>query len=228
MNYQEVTTGTFIKRVNRFIAHVEIDGTEQIVHVKNTGRCKELLIPGTKVILEKAQNPARKTPYSLVAVYKGDLLVNMDSQAPNQVVYETLLAGKVKEIPDLLSVKKEVTFGNSRFDLFVEMTQGKGWIEVKGVTLEENGIAMFPDAPTKRGTKHIYELVEAMEQGDQGYIFFLIQLKGIRYFTPNKKMDPDFAAALHYAANKGVRILCYDSIVTEKGIDIGEPVPVIL
>ena len=226
MNYKEIAIGTFIKRVNRFIAHVWIGGIEQVVHVKNTGRCKELLLPGAKVILEKAQNPARKTPYSLVAVYKGDVLINMDSQAPNQVVYEALLAGTIKEVPPILSAKREVTFGHSRFDVCVETIEGKEWIEVKGVTLEENGIAMFPDAPTKRGTKHINELVDAVKKGDKGTIFFLIQLKGIDYFTPNKKMDPDFAAALSNATAEGVKILCYDSIVTEKGLEIGEPVPV--
>lgn len=226
MNYQEIAIGTFIKRVNRFIAHVWIEGKEQVVHVKNTGRCKELLVPGAKVILEKAQNPARKTPYSLIAVYKGDLLINMDSQAPNQVVYEALLEGKITEFPTLISAKREVTFGKSRFDVCVETTEGKGWIEVKGVTLEENGVAMFPDAPTKRGTKHINELMDAVKIGDKGTIFFLIQLKGIDYFTPNTKMDPDFAAALSNAAAEGVKVLCYDSIVTEKGLEIGNPVPV--
>lgn len=226
MNYQEIVLGTFIKRVNRFIAHVWIEGEEQVVHVKNTGRCKELLLPGAKVVLEKAQNPARKTPFSLVAVYKGDVLINMDSQAPNQVVYDAIQKGKIEELPDLISAKREVTFGNSRFDLSVETTEGTGWIEVKGVTLEEDGVAMFPDAPTKRGTKHIYELVEAVKRGDKGYIFFLIQLKGIHYFTPNKKMDPDFAAALKYAAANGVKVLCYDSIVWEQGLEIGEPVSV--
>lgn len=226
MKYEEIILGAFIKRVNRFIAYVLVEGKEQVVHVKNTGRCKELLLPGSIVVLEKAKNPLRKTAFSLVAVYKGDLLINMDSQAPNQVVYEALVSGKIREIGTVISAKREVQFGKSRFDLAFETDAGKGWIEVKGVTLENEGVAMFPDAPTLRGTKHILEMVNAVKKGDKGYLFFLIQMKGVHYFTPNREMDPHFAEALSYAWQEGVEILCYDSLVTENGLEIGAPVKI--
>lgn len=226
MKYAEVIIATFIKRVNRFIAHVQVAGQEIVVHVKNTGRCKELLIPGVKVVLEKATNPVRKTPFSLVAVYKGDSLINMDSQAPNQVVYEALLDGKISEIGTVQSAKREVTFGKSRFDLTFEKEGGRGWIEVKGVTLENQGVVLFPDAPTQRGTKHIYEMIEAVKQGDAGFLFFLIQMKGVSYFTPNREMDPNFAEALTQAARQGVHILAYDAVVLEDRLELGNPVEV--
>ena len=225
MNYKNIQAGKFLSRPNRFIALVEINEKVETCHVKNTGRCRELLIPGATVFVQKADNQSRKTKYSVIGVIKEKRFINMDSQAPNQVVYEALLGGEIKELPALISAKREVTFGHSRFDVCVETIEGTEWIEVKGVTLEENGIAMFPDAPTKRGTKHINGLVDAVKKGDKGTIFFLIQLKGIDYFTPNKKMDPDFAAALSNATAEGVKILCYDSIVTEMGLEIGEPVP---
>lgn len=226
MKYAEVVLATFIKRVNRFIAHVQVDEKEVVVHVKNTGRCKELLVPGVRVVLEKASNPARKTGFSLVAVYKGDLLINMDSQAPNQVVYEALLDGKINEIGAVHSGKREVTFGKSRFDMAFEREGGTGWMEVKGVTLENQGVVLFPDAPTQRGTKHIYEMITAVKQGYDGFLFFLIQMKGVRYFTPNREMDSDFAEALTLAARQGVRILAYDAVVSENGLELGEPVEV--
>lgn len=228
MKYHTIVQGIFLKRVNRFIAHVIIDQVEHVVHVKNTGRCRELLLPGVVVLLEPAQNPERKTAFSLIGVYKGTNLINMDSQIPNHVVFEALQAGKIPEIGVVGMGKKEVTYGNSRFDIYFEKNQGKNFIEVKGVTLEEEGTAMFPDAPTLRGTKHVYEMIKAVEAGYGGYIFLLIQMQGIHCFRPNSKMDPEFAQALALAQNSGVTILAYDSIVTEDEIILGKNIPILL
>lgn len=228
MKYSNIIQGTFIKRVNRFIAHVWIDGIEQIVHVKNTGRCRELFIPGATVFLEKSQNPERKTAFSVIGVYKGDRLINIDSQVPNHVVFEALAAGRVQEILGVELIKKEVTYGNSRFDLYFESQKRKGFIEVKGVTLEEDGRVMFPDAPTTRGTKHVHEMIKAVEEGYQGIIFFLIQMKGAKSFSPNSNTDEAFAIALKMAAAKGVTLLAYDSFVTEDDIVLGERVEILL
>lgn len=228
MKYNKIVEGTFIKRINRFIAHVWVEGIEEIVHVKNTGRCKELFIAGTKVILECSQNPARKTRYSVICIYKGDRLINIDSQVPNYVVLEALQTGSISEIAASDTLRKEVTFGNSRFDVYFESLGNKGFIEVKGVTLEEDGMVMFPDAPTSRGTKHVYEMIKAVEEGYQGYIFFLIQMKGVISFSPNSKTDKAFAAALKLAAEKGVKLLAYDSFVEEDKIVIGDRVDIVL
>lgn len=228
MKYENIVQGIFIKRVNRFIAHVFINHVEHVVHVKNTGRCRELLLPGVVVILEPAQNPERKTKFSLIAVYKGETLINMDSQVPNHVVVEGLQAGLISEISGALAIRKEVTYGNSRFDIYFENDQGKNFIEVKGVTLEEEGIAMFPDAPTVRGTKHVYEMIKAVQAGYGGYIFLLIQMKGVQCFKPNIKMDEEFAVALTLAQKSGVTVLAYDSIVTENEIVVGAPVTILL
>lgn len=228
MHYSKIRKATFLKRPNRFIAHVMLDNQEEIVHVKNTGRCKEIFHKDTTVLLEESNNPNRKTKYSIIGAYKKDTLINTDAQIPNYVVYEGISENKIKEISNVSFLKKEVTFGDSRFDLYFETSTSKGFIEVKGVTLEENKIALFPDAPTQRGTKHIYEMIRAVEKGYEGYIFFLIQMKGIKYFTPNQKMDPDFADALKKAQNSGVKILAYDSHVTEEEIIIGKKIEVIL
>jgi len=228
--YKNTQKAVFIKRPNRFIAHVDIQekGVE-IVHVKNTGRCAEILKAGAPVILEKSGNAVRKTSYSLVSAYKGDVLINIDSQAPNRVVYDAIIEGKVKELSHVEVLKKEATFANSRFDLYFESVNDKGliekgFIEVKGVTLENNGIAMFPDAPTSRGTKHVNELMEAHKLGYTCFVFFLIQMKGIYKFVPNSITDPVFASALLAAKEAGVQIIAYDSIVTEDSITIGDPV----
>lgn len=226
MNYSSIKTAKFIKRPNRFIAHVLLDGREEIVHVKNTGRCKEILQEGVTVILEEAQNANRKTRYSLIAAYKGDVLINIDSQVPNLVVYEAIKEQKIKEIQQVDKLRRETVYGKSRFDLSFEAMGQAGFVEVKGATLEIDGVALFPDAPTERGCKHVYEMITAVENGYSGFVFFLIQMKGIRYFTPNEEMDPEFAAALRLAKEKGVSILAYDSIVTENGIEIGSPVEV--
>lgn len=228
MKYNNIVRGIFLKRVNRFIAHVLIDDVEHVVHVKNTGRCRELLIPGVVVMLEPTQNPERKTRFSLIAVYKGEILINMDSQVPNHVVFEGLQAGLISEISQVQMIKKEVTYGNSRFDIYFENDHGKNFIEVKGVTLEEEGTAMFPDAPTVRGTKHVYEMIKAVQAGYGGYIFLLIQMKGVQCFRPNVKMDKDFAEALTLANTKGVTILAYDSVVRENEIILGARVPILL
>ncbi|MDR7857832.1 DNA/RNA nuclease SfsA [Tissierella sp.] len=227
MIYKKIVKGIFLKRPNRFIAHVLIDGKEEIVHVKNTGRCKELLLPNTKVILEDcSHNLNRKTKYSLIAVWKDDMLVNMDSQVPNAVVFHALSENKINGIEDLTKLKREVTFGNSRFDIYFETKDTKGFIEVKGVTLENNHIAMFPDAPTERGTKHVLEMIEAVHQGYKGIIFFLIQMKGPKQFRPNWEMDRNFSEAVKLASENGVEVLAYDAIVNNNSIEIGSPVEI--
>ncbi|MEJ6951604.1 DNA/RNA nuclease SfsA [Natronospora cellulosivora (SeqCode)] len=226
MKYSSIHQATFIKRPNRFIAHVELNGQEEIVHVKNTGRCKEILQTGSTVFLEEASNKNRKTKYSLISAYKGDTLINIDSQVPNTVVYESLEQNKIIEIKEIETIKKEVTFGNSRFDIFFKNKKGEGFIEVKGVTLEKDRVAMFPDAPTIRGRKHIKEMIKAINSSYQGYIFFLIQLKGVDYFTPNTVMDPDFTAALKLAKDKGVKILAYDCLITTDSIRIDKQIPI--
>lgn len=226
MKYTSVKVAEFISRPNRFIAHVIVDNNEEIVHVKNTGRCREILQEGTVVILEEAKNAKRKTKYSIIAAYKEDLLINIDSHVPNMVVYHGIQEGKIKEINDVTKLSKEIVYGNSRFDLCFQTNERRGFIEVKGVTLETEGIAMFPDAPTQRGSKHIYEMIKAVEEGYAGFIFFLIQMKGVKYFTPFEIRDPEFTKALKLASEKGVMILAYDSIVSEDEITIGTPVEV--
>lgn len=229
MVYENIVQGIFVKRPNRFIAHVLIDGKEEIAHVKNTGRCKELLVPGAKVILEDcSHNPNRKTKYSLISVWKGDMLVNMDSQVPNAVVYDALKTNKIKGFEEITSIKREISFENSRFDIYFESGNEKGFVEVKGVTLEDNGIAMFPDAPTKRGKKHVLEMVDAVKKGYGGVIFFLIQMKGPKKFRPNWEMDKDFSDSVKFAQENGVEIMAYDSIVTENSIVLDSTVEILL
>lgn len=219
MKYEKIIEATFLKRPNRFIAHVLINGEEEIVHVRNTGRCKELLIPGAKIILEDcSHNKNRKTKYSLIAVWKEDMLVNMDSQIPNAAVYKAIKENRIKGLENLSHIKREVTFGNSRFDIYFESGEQKGFIEIKGVTLEDNSIAMFPDAPTERGTKHVLEMIDAVKQGYRGIIFFLLQMKGPTLLTPNYEMDKKFSQSLILAQENGVEILVYDSIVTNDKI----------
>lgn len=228
MKYSNIKAATFLNRPNRFIAHVAIDGRKEIVHVKNTGRLKEILKEGASVILEEGTNPARKTKFSLIAAYKGNTLINIDSQIPNSVVFEGIMNEKIKEIPKTTKLSREVCYGNSRFDLYFESNEKKGFIEVKGVTLEAEGVAMFPDAPTERGCKHVCEMIHAVEEGYLGYIIFLIQMKGIRYFTPNAGHDPEFTKALKLAHEKGVVLLAYDAEIHENEITIGAPVKISL
>lgn len=226
MIYSNVVQGSFIRRINRFVAEVSIAGRQESVHVKNTGRLKELLVPGAQVYLERSANEARKYKHSLIAVEKNDILVNIDSQVPNMVVYEALKDGKIAElgIPQIL--KREVTYGNSRFDLYYAGDGEQGYIEVKGVTLEHDGVAMFPDAPTSRGRKHILEMIEAVKEGHKAVVFFLVQMQGCRCFTPHVEMDPPFAEALREAAAAGVEVLAYDSKISPTSIQIGERLPV--
>jgi len=223
MKYYNIKTGKFISRPNRFIAIVEIDGREEICHVKNTGRCKELLLPGARVFLQEFDTEKRKTKYDLIAVYKGDCLINMDSQAPNKVFGEW--AKESGYFKNLTLIKPEQKYGDSRFDFYIEDGDRKIFVEVKGVTLEKDGVALFPDAPTERGVKHINELCKAKKNGYEAIIAFVIQMKGIKVFKPNKETHPEFAAALKKAANSGVEILCLDCIVAENELKIDGIIP---
>lgn len=224
MKYNTICSAIFKKRNNRFVADVLLEGHLETVHVKNTGRCKELLVPGCTVILEKAnENAKRKTKYDLIAVYKDQMLINMDSQVCNKVVLEYLKSGKLFE--DIALIKPEYTYKNSRFDFYIEFKNGKkAFMEVKGITLENEQIASFPDAPTLRGLKHVQELEAALKEGYECYVFFVIQMKNIRYATPNWATHPEFGQALQKAAKSGVKILCYDCKVKEDEITIDKPV----
>ena len=215
-----------MERPNRFIAYVEIFGKKENVHVKNTGRCKELLTPGAFVYLQKAENPERSTKWDLIGVEKGSRMVNMDSQVTNKVVEEWIRGGNL--FPNATVIKPETTYGNSRFDLYVEVDGRKIFMEVKGVTLEEDGIVRFPDAPTERGVKHMNELVRAVRDGYEAYVFFVIQMKDVKYFAPNEVTHPEFAEALRLAHEEGVEVLAYDCNVTEDSITIEKRVPVVL
>lgn len=226
MIYDNIVKGKFISRPNRFIANVEIMGKKEVVHVKNTGRCKELLTAGATVFCEKSDNPNRKTQYDLISVYKGERLINMDSQAPNKVFYEYLQSGKCYK--DLTYIKGEYTYGDSRIDFYCESEKEKFLIEVKGVTLENDGVVMFPDAPTLRGIKHIDELIKAKKNGYRTAVAFVIQMDNIKYFTPNKATHKDFADALKRAEKAGVEILCLDCTVTENTLKINDKVKYIL
>ncbi|HCG4535985.1 DNA/RNA nuclease SfsA [Ureibacillus chungkukjangi] len=226
MKYGEIIRGQFCKRMNRFIAEVIIEDQIERVHIKNTGRLKELFLPDADVLLERSKNPERKTKFSLIAVNKQGQWVNIDSQAPNKVAFEALLEGKISELGNVSTLKREVTYGASRFDLYFEQGEQKGFIEVKGVTLERDGIAMFPDAPTTRGTKHVLELAKAVQEGYSCTILLVVQLKGCEYFVPNRETDPKFADALLFAAQAGVQILAYDTIVKEDEMILNRAIPV--
>ena len=228
MRYSNIIKGRFIERPNRFIAHVEINEKEEICHVKNTGRCRELLIKGCNVFLEESDNPNRKTKYDLVAVEKGNLLINMDSNAPNKVVQEWLTSSgcSILKESEQAFVKPEYKYKNSRFDFYVEDGTRKIFIEVKGVTLEEEGVVKFPDAPSERAVKHVEELVEALNEGYESYVIFVVQMKSIKYFTPNHDTQPQFAEALKNAQLKGVKVLAYDCVVTEDTLKLDQEVPV--
>lgn len=222
MKYKNIKEGVFVSRPNRFIANIEIDGHVEICHVKNTGRCRELLIPGVKVYVEESDNPLRKTRYDLISVYKGQKLFNIDSSAPNKVFGEWVESAHFFGKPNF--IKPECRYKNSRFDFYIE-TQGKRiFAEVKGVTLEENGVLMFPDAPTERGLKHINELAECVKEGYEAYVVFIIQTDSAKYFTPNKNTHKEFCDALINAEKNGVKIMCLCCCVTENEIEIKEPV----
>ena len=221
MNYDNMTQGIFRSRPNRFIAHIEIDGAVEICHVKNTGRCRELLIPGCTVWCQRSDNPSRKTKYDLIAVQKGERLINMDSQAPNRAAGEWLSAGGLGEISDL---RPEVRHGDSRFD-FSFLKEGKRcFLEVKGCTLEHDGVCAFPDAPTERGAKHIRGLTKAAGEGYGAYILFVIQMSDVKYIRPHDETDPEFGKALREAAQNGVTVLAMDCAVTEDTMELRLPV----
>jgi sugar fermentation stimulation protein A len=228
MKYGKIVHGRLVQRVNRFIAEVAINGMIEQVHIKNTGRLKELLKPDADVLLEMSSNPNRKTRFSLIAAAKNGRWVNIDSQAPNIIAYEALQMGKLPEIGFVNLVKKEAMYSHSRFDLYFEKGHEKGFIEVKGVTLENNGIALFPDAPTTRGTKHVLAMIKAVHEGYTGVILFVVQMKGCHAFMANREMDPAFADALLHAENNGVQILAYDSVVKEDALEMDKPLPVFL
>ena len=224
MQYHSIKKGIFYARPNRFIAHVEVEGTMEAVHVKNTGRCRELLVPGAAVYLEEGSNPARKTRYDLIAVEKGALLVNMDAQAPNKVFQEWAEEGGF--LPGLTLLKPETTWGGSRFDFYWEAGERRGFVEVKGVTLEEGGHARFPDAPTERGVKHLEELIRCREEGYEAAVCFVLQMAGMKDFAPNDVTHPAFGAALRRAAAAGVQVLARECIVTPDSLAVAGPVAV--
>ena len=247
--------GIFLERPNRFLAYAELMGQKETIHVKNTGRCAELLKPGAAIYVQESDNRERKTKWDLICVEKGERLVNMDSQIPNKAVQEWIEEGNLFD--DVYLVKPETVYGNSRFDLYVEagvsgrntrqLSEGKCsgnkvcnkesdekeqlrriFIEVKGVTLEENGVVRFPDAPSDRAVKHLEELCRAVKDGYEAYVFFVIQMKGVRYFTPNADTHPAFCETLKKAREAGVHVLAYDCIVTSDSIHIDEEIPVVL
>lgn len=224
MQYGKILPARFLSRPNRFVARVEAEGEELVCHVKNTGRCRELLVPGATVWLEESPNPSRKTKFDLIAVEKGDRLINMDAQAPNKVFGEWAAAGGFRE--GLTLLRPETTYRSSRFDFYWESSKGRGFVEVKGVTLEEDGVVRFPDAPTLRGVKHLDELVKAREAGYEAAVCFVIQMENVRWFAPNDVTHPEFGQALRRAAQAGVEILAMDCAVTPQSLTMGKSVPI--
>jgi sugar fermentation stimulation protein A len=224
MIYKNIKQAKFINRPNRFIANIEIEGKTELCHVKNTGRCKELLIPGAAVFVEECACSTRKTKYDLISVYKGDRLINIDSQSPNKVFHKWALGSDL--FKDIIFIKPEIKFKNSRLDFYIETTKRKIFIEVKGVTLEENGVAMFPDAPTERGIKHINDLINGVDEGYETWVVFIIQMKDVLYFTPNIETHKSFGDALINAKNHGVNIMALDCHVTKNSIIAGNYVEV--
>lgn len=225
MRYEgKIREGSFLSRPNRFVAMVEIDGKAEACHVKNTGRCAELLTPRARLYVQESGNPQRSTRYDVIAVQKGELLVNMDSQAPNQAAGEWLSQGGLLPFPT--RIKPEASRGDSRLDFYVEAQERRLYLEVKGVTLEEDGVALFPDAPTQRGIKHIRELCRCVRDGYEAALLFVIQMKGPRLFAPNLRTHPEFGEALAQAERAGVRLLARDCLVTPESMVIDREVPV--
>lgn len=222
MTYKNIVQGRFLARPNRFIAHVEVGGSVAVCHVKNTGRCRELLVEGAAVYLEGCSNPKRKTKYDLVAVEKGPRLINMDSQAPNKVAAEYL----PQLLPGLALLRPETAFGPSRFDFYAEAAGERWFIEVKGVTLEEDGVALFPDAPTQRGVKHLRGLCDARAAGCRAMALFVVQMEGVRWFSPNNRTHPAFGEALAQAAAEGVELRAVDCTVTPCSLTARAPVEI--
>ncbi len=224
MHYEEMEPAVFLERPNRFIAYVETARGREICHVKNTGRCRELLVPGAQVYVQRNHNPGRKTPLDLITVKKGDRLVNMDSQVPNRVAARWVLESGF--VSPLAAVKMEKKYGNSRFDLYMEDGERKIFMEVKGVTLEEDGVVRFPDAPTERGVKHLKELIAAHAEGYEAAVLFVIQMNRIRYLEPNDRTHAAFGEALRQAAEAGVQIMAIDCLIEPDGIYPGNRVEV--
>lgn len=224
MEYPNVSPALFLSRPNRFIAEVLLDGSHTRCHVKNTGRCRELLIPGTTVWLSKNPAPKRKTSYDLIAVQKGSRLINIDSQAPNRVFSEWAKAGHF--IPDLTLLRPEQRYGASRFDFYWEAGERRGFVEVKGVTLEVDGAAYFPDAPTQRGIKHLNELTTSLSEGYEANAVFIIQMSGASFFSPNEQTHPAFGEALRYASSAGVSLFAFDCTVSPESISLLSSVPI--
>lgn len=222
MKYKNIVEGRFISRPNRFVAYAEINGRTEVCHVKNTGRCRELLTEGCTVWLEKAEpSSKRKTLYDLVTVRKGDRLINMDSAAPNHAAAEFL----PKIFPGSI-IRPEYSYRNSRFDFYIEGNEKRILLEVKGVTLEQDGIVMFPDAPTERGVRHINELASCLDEGFETYLLFVVQMEDVRYFTPNDITHPEFGQSLRQAAERGVKLLAYDCNVTPCSMEIRNEVEI--
>ncbi len=226
MKYGTVFSGRFVARPNRFVALVEVGQEEVVCHVKNTGRCKELLIPGVEVYVEQAENLNRKTKYDLIAVKKGDLLINMDAQAPNKVFGEWVRGGSF--VADCTGVKAEAVYGDSRLDFCVQTPRGRHWVEVKGVTLESDGHACFPDAPTERGVRHIQHLQSLVEAGEEATIAFVVQMEGMTDMAPNDETHPAFGQALRQAAKAGVHVRAWCCHVTPETLVLGSEIPVLL
>ena len=226
MEYKNVEPAVFLRRPNRFIAHVLRQGHETVCHVKNTGRCRELLVPGATVYIQKADNPHRKTAYDLIAVEKNGLLINLDAAAPNRVFAEWAAAGHF--LPGLTLCRPETTFGDSRFDFYVEAPGLAGFVEVKGVTLEEDGAVYFPDAPTERGVKHLQGLIRAVKTGYRAWVVFVVQLSPARFFAPNDRTHPAFGAALREARAAGVEVLALSCRVTPQSLTVEATIPVVL
>lgn len=227
MRYEKIVEAEFLQRENRFVALVRTEREGEFrVHVPNTGRCKEIFQPHTKVWLAKAANTKRKYPYTLYAAYKGSALIHIDSAAANILTAEALAVAGIEPLQAVTSIEREKTYGTSRFDFRFLEGDKVCYMEVKGVTLEEEGVALFPDAPTPRGARHLRELADAVSQGYGAYVLFLVQMQGVKYFTPHIERDPDFAAALKAAAALGVEVLAYDTVVTPEEIKLNRPIPV--
>lgn len=220
MQYDNIRRGQFISRPNRFIAHIIVDGREEICHVKNTGRCRELLVPGATIFVRESSNDKRKTKFDLLSVYKGERLVNIDSQIPNQVFREWIEGSNY--FPGLSYIKPEYTYRNSRLDYYLEAGERRILAEIKGVTLEKEGLALFPDAPTERGIKHINDLCHAITEGYEAYLVFIIQMKNVLHFAPHRETHPAFAEAVTRAAEQGVQLLAMDCYVTADSITAGD------
>ena len=224
MTYDNIHEAVFLDRPNRFIAHILLNGQTQVCHVKNTGRCKELLLPGAEIFVQHSANPARKTAYDLIAVRKGERLINMDAVAPNKVFGEWLSAGGPGYVPEL--IRPECVHRDSRFDFYFEHGGRKAFAEVKGVTLEEDGVVRFPDAPTERGVKHLHGLIRCVQEGFEAWAVFIIQMKGVKYFEPNRATHPEFAEALAQAAQAGVKLIALDCNVEKDSLNAADPVAI--